>query len=109
LRIWVPGCATGEEAYSIAIALTEYLSQETRKMPAMEVHIFATDVNEASLTKARLGIYPQAIVKDLTPDRLHRFFVKQDGMYHVQKSIREMCLRQAECGKRSPILEFGFD
>ena len=92
LRIWVPGCATGEEAYSIAIALTEYLSQETRKMPAMEVQIFATDVNEASLAKARLGIYSQAIVKDLTPDRLHRFFVKQDGMYHVQKSVREMCV-----------------
>jgi len=92
LRIWVPGCATGEEAYSIAIALTEYLSQMTHKTSAMAVHIFATDVNEASLAKARLGVYSQAIVKDLTPDRLHRFFAKHDGMFHVHKSIREMCV-----------------
>jgi two-component system CheB/CheR fusion protein len=100
LRIWVPGCATGEEPYSIAIALTEYLSQVTRKMPPMEVHIFATDVNEASLAKARLGIYSQAIVKDLTPDRLHRFFVKQDGMQSnfIRSNGDELRIRSSRHG-----------
>jgi two-component system, chemotaxis family, CheB/CheR fusion protein len=92
LRIWVSGCATGEEPYSIAMALMEFISQVPHKKSLMAVHIFATDVNEMSLTKARAGIYSSASVKDLTPEQLHRFFVKQDGMYHVQKSIREMCV-----------------
>lgn len=92
LRIWVPGCATGEEPYSIAMALMEFISQMPHKKSLMAVHIFATDVNEISLTKARAGIYSSASVKDLTPERLNRFFVKQDGMYHVQRSIREMCV-----------------
>jgi two-component system, chemotaxis family, CheB/CheR fusion protein len=92
LRIWVPGCATGEEPYSIAMALMEFISQMPHKKSLMAVHIFATDVNEMSLTKARAGIYSSASVKDLNPEQLHRFFVKQDGMYHVQKSIREMCV-----------------
>ena len=92
LRIWVPGCATGEEPYSIAMALMEFISQIPHNKSLMAVHIFATDVNEMSLTKARAGIYSSASVKDLTPDQLHRFFVQQDGMYHVQKSIREMCV-----------------
>ncbi|MGH9354725.1 MAG: CheR family methyltransferase, partial [Terriglobia bacterium] len=95
LRMWVPGCATGEEAYSIAMAVAESLSSVSStagKMPVTSVHIFATDVNEASLAKARLGIYSEAVVKDLTPDRLGRFFVKQGGMYHVQKSIRQICV-----------------
>jgi two-component system, chemotaxis family, CheB/CheR fusion protein len=92
LRIWIPGCATGEEAYSIAMALVESISQMAHKSPAAAIQIFATDVNEASLTRARIATYSPAAVKDLAPARLDRFFVKQDGMYKVQKSIREMCV-----------------
>ena len=92
LRIWVPGCATGEEAYSIAMSLVEFISQMTHKRPAAAIQIFATDVNEASLAKARTATYSPASVKDLNSDRLHTYFVKQDGMYQVQKSIREICV-----------------
>ena len=92
LRIWVPGCATGEEAYSIAMALMEFTSRMPQNPSLLRVHIFATDVNEISLAKARLGIYSPASVKDLTADQLNRFFVKQDGMYQVQKAVREMCV-----------------
>ena len=92
LRIWVPGCATGEEPYSIAMALMEFISHMPHKTSLMRVHIFATDVNETSLAKARLGIYSLASAKDLTSDQLNRFFVKQDGMYQVQKFVREMCV-----------------
>ena len=92
LRIWVPGCATGEEAYSIAMALEEFISQMTHKRPSMAIQLFATDVNEASLAKARAATYSASAVKDIDPARLHRFFVKQDGLYKVQKSMREMCV-----------------
>ena len=92
IRIWVPGCATGEEAYSIGITLAEHLSEVSQKMAELSVQIFATDVNEDSLEKARLALYPASIEKDLTPERLHRFFVKQDGNYRVHKSLREWCV-----------------
>jgi len=92
VRFWVPGCATGEEAYSIAMAFTEFFSEAGPKGKAVSFQIFASDVNEASLAKARLGIYSEAIVKDLTSERLDQFFVRQDGMYHVRKSIRETCI-----------------
>jgi two-component system, chemotaxis family, CheB/CheR fusion protein len=90
LRIWIPGCATGEEAFSVAIALTEYFTEA--KVPAVPFQIFASDLNEASLVKARLAVYSEAIVKDVTPERLRRFFVKQGGLYYVNKSIREACI-----------------
>ena len=92
LRIWVPGCATGEEPYSIAMALMEFISHMSHKTSLKGVHIFATDVNEISLAKARMGVYSPASVKGLTPDQLNRFFVKNDGVYQVQKSVREMCV-----------------
>ena len=91
-RIWVPGCATGEEAYSIAMAVTEFLSTSPSRVTPVRAQIFASDINEASVAKARLGLYSEAILKDLSPDRLQRFFVKRDGHYEVQKTIREMCV-----------------
>src|SRR5262249_9718755 len=87
LRIWVPGCATGEEPYSIAILLHEELAAAQK---AWGVQIFATDINEDALAAARLGIYPASIVEDVAPDRLRRFFSQIDEhTYQIAKVIRE--------------------
>jgi two-component system, chemotaxis family, CheB/CheR fusion protein len=90
LRIWVPGCSTGQEAYSLAIAVTEYLDDKPTP-PA--VQIFATDLADThALQKAREGVYPETIAGEVSPERLRRFFTKEDGNYRVNKTIREMCL-----------------
>lgn len=89
LRIWVPGCATGEEAYSIAIALTEFIEQNHLHV---QFQIFATDVNSAVIEKARRGLYQARIVEYLSPIRLKRFFVKVDAGYQVKKDLQEKCL-----------------
>ena len=88
-RVWVVGCATGEEAYSIAILLRE-LVDETRQN--FKVQIYATDLDEDVITSARIGCFPLNIAQDLTPERLHRFFSQDDAGYHVNKEIREMII-----------------
>src|SRR5580704_4432696 len=94
IRIWVAGCSTGEEAYSIAITLLEYLWAHTRNISqaATTIQIFATDISEGALDRARTGVYTEAAVAEISPDRLKRFFVRQDGGYQVNKSIRDMCI-----------------
>ena len=87
IRIWVPGCATGEEAYTLAILLAEYIGETRRNY---KIQMFATDIDTHALDVARLGVYPQSIVADLTPERLRRFFVKQENTYQVNKTIRDM-------------------
>jgi two-component system, chemotaxis family, CheB/CheR fusion protein len=87
IRVWVPGCATGEEAYSIAMLLAER-AQEVESPPGLQ--IFATDIDEDALAVGRAGLYPEAIITDVPPARLRRFFVKETGAYSVQKFIREM-------------------
>jgi two-component system CheB/CheR fusion protein len=89
LRIWIPGCSTGEEVYSVAITLMELM---TEKKTARPVHIFATDINESALEKARAGFYHDSVKSEIAADRLRRFFVKVDGGYRVNKTIREMCV-----------------
>jgi two-component system, chemotaxis family, CheB/CheR fusion protein len=89
IRMWVCGCATGEEAYSLAITLVEYLQ---RAQVDARVQIFATDVSDAAIEHARAGIYPAAIAPDVGPERLRRFFTKTDGGYRVSKSIRDLCV-----------------
>ncbi len=90
IRIWVPGCSTGEEAYSLAICLMEVLGEMSSTAP---VQIFATDVNESALEKARAGIYPESIALDVSPERLQRFFSRTDGEgYQISKQIRETCI-----------------
>lgn len=89
LRIWVPGCATGEEVYSIAICLLEG-SPELPSNPALQ--IFATDLNEGALARAREGSYLVNVARDVSPERLARFFVKQGDRYQIGKSVREMCI-----------------
>jgi two-component system, chemotaxis family, CheB/CheR fusion protein len=89
IRIWVPGCSTGEEAYSIAILLAEH--QEALKQN-MKVLIFATDIDSHAIEAARAGIFPVSIAADLTPERLERFFLPEagNGAYCIRKGIRKM-------------------
>jgi two-component system CheB/CheR fusion protein len=89
VRIWVPGCATGEETYSIAICLAEVLEASGTNIP---IQIFATDVSEAALDKARAGRYGPSVVAEISPDRLRRFFKKADADYQIDKSLREICI-----------------
>ncbi len=89
IRIWVPGCSTGEEVYSIAMCLTEYL-EEARLDIAIQ--IFATDISESVIDKSRAGLYPENIAADIAPDRLRRFFVKVDRGYEIAKRIRDICV-----------------
>ncbi|MDD2369129.1 MAG: chemotaxis protein CheB, partial [Sulfuricurvum sp.] len=90
LRIWCVGCSTGEEAYSIAILIKEYLEEYQQNI---SVHIFATDIDANAIAKARSGIYPAAIAADMSPQRLGRFFVAEhDGSYRIHKSIRDMLI-----------------
>jgi two-component system CheB/CheR fusion protein len=86
VRAWVLGCSTGQEAYSIAMAFAEFC--EPRES-APRLQIFATDLNEAVLNKARAGFYTKSLVADMSPDRLRRFFVEEQGGYRITKSLRE--------------------
>src|SRR5690606_1752831 len=86
IRAWVPGCATGEEAYTLAMLLREQLDEAGN--PA-RVQVFATDVAEDALDVARAGVYPAAIESDVTSERLERFFVREGDHYRVSKALRE--------------------
>jgi two-component system CheB/CheR fusion protein len=89
LRIWIAGCSTGEEAYSFAIALYEYLGSKTQ---TYEIQVFATDISEIAITKARSGIYKNDEVKGLSASRLQKFFSKKDCTYQLNKLIRSTCI-----------------
>jgi two-component system CheB/CheR fusion protein len=89
LRAWSVGCSTGEEAYSLAIVFKEALEQ-IKPEAHFTLQIFATDLDKDGIDKARQGIYPANIVADVSPARLRRFFVKEEGGYRVGKEIREM-------------------
>src|SRR5437588_9242083 len=88
LRAWVPGCATGEEVYSLAICILEALGSRPSKM---RIQIFGTDLSESVIEHARLGIYSSAIEKDVSPARLKRFFIKRDGSYQIHRNVRDIC------------------
>jgi two-component system, chemotaxis family, CheB/CheR fusion protein len=90
MRVWVPGCSTGEEVYSLAIAIREFL--EDKEIVDLRVQVFGTDANEKSIDKARKGIYPKAIEESVSPNRLKRFFEKNSGNYQITKPIRDMCV-----------------
>src|SRR5205085_12405991 len=87
--VWVPGCSTGEEAYSLAMAFSEYCREKGVNFP---IQIFATDVNERALARARAGIYPLSIASSVSEERLQRFFVKADPGYQISQQIRGMCI-----------------
>jgi len=88
LRAWVPGCATGEEVYSLAISILETLGERASEM---RIRIFGTDLSEAMIDHARAGIFSRAIEKDVTPARLKRFFDRRDGVYQIARGVREIC------------------
>lgn len=103
VRIWVPGCATGEEAYTIAMLCQEYLDkQHSSKRPAdaerateqasPSFQIFASDIDERALSVARDGIYPVGVADDMSPERLERFFVLKGKRFHVRHELREKVL-----------------
>src|SRR5205823_4416136 len=89
IRVWVPGCSTGEETYSQAIALLEFLGHKSADIP---IQLFGTDLSQGSIGKARAGIYPESIVADVSPERLRRFVAKVEVGYRINKTIRDMCV-----------------
>src|SRR5882724_8011364 len=99
VRVWVPGCATGEEAYSIAILLREHMDA---LKAAPKVQLFATDIDDAALGIARAGNYPEALVANLSETRLKRHFVNDGVTYSVSKEIREICVFSSHSVLRDP-------
>ena len=97
LRIWVPGCSTGQEAYSLAMVAFESLWAAAKKSkhpsnPQAGIQIFATDISDFALDRARSGIYSANEIGGISKERLNRFFVRHDGGYQIHKSIREICI-----------------
>ena len=86
-RIWVPGCSTGEEAYSIAIVLREHMDATGREF---KVQVYGTDIDEGSIAKARSGVYPPNVAADISVERLKRFFIREESGYRIKKDIREV-------------------
>src|SRR3712207_2049433 len=89
IRVWVPGCATGEEAYSVAMLLSEH-AERLPSPPAIQV--FATDIDEGALARGRGAVYPSAIAADVSPERLRRFFSLEGLHYRVGRELRERVL-----------------
>jgi two-component system CheB/CheR fusion protein len=89
IRMWVAGCATGEEVYSLAMCLLEYIGEASANLP---IKILATDLSEAALEKARSGTYPDNIEIDVSAERLRRFFVRSNSQYQISKSVRDLCI-----------------
>ena len=99
IRVWVPGCATGEEVYSLAILLREAL--DGVEVPP-QVQIMAADIDERALRVARGGRYPPAMLEAVTPERLKRFFIDENGSYVVRKELRELCMFACHSLVRDP-------
>lgn len=87
LRVWVPGCSSGEEVYSIAIIIHELLEESGKNI---DVQIFGTDIDIDALTTARSGTYPSTIAEDVSPELLNKYFVKKDNVFTIRTDIREM-------------------
>ncbi|MEJ0081697.1 MAG: CheR family methyltransferase [Puia sp.] len=89
VRVWIAGCSTGEEAYSILMSLHEYLGD---KASIFKIQVFATDISEAAIAKARTGIYKTTEVDGLSVERLQKFFTKTNGGFQINKVIRDTCI-----------------
>ncbi len=89
IRIWAPGCSTGEETYSLAVVLLEFLGD---KASSYQIQLFGTDANESGIEKARAGVYAEGISQEMSPQRLRRFFVKVEEGYRVSKGVRDLCV-----------------
>jgi two-component system CheB/CheR fusion protein len=89
IRVWVPGCSTGEEVYSLAMCLVDFLDQQKARFP---VQFFGTDINELSVEKARRGSYLESSIHSVTPEYLKRFFTRADNGFQINKNIRDICV-----------------
>jgi two-component system CheB/CheR fusion protein len=89
VRVWIPGCSSGEEVYSLVIALLEFLGDAASSTP---IQAFGTDISEVAIEKARAGTYAESSMREVSPTRLRRFFNKNEGGYRVNKTLREMCI-----------------
>ena len=89
VRVWVPGCSTGEEVYSIAMLLIESLGASANQTG---IQMFGTDISESAIQRARAGVYSQAAVRGVSPARLRRFFVKVEHGYQINKDVRGLCV-----------------
>jgi Methylase of chemotaxis methyl-accepting proteins len=89
VRVWIPGCSTGEEVYSIAMIIQEYIDESGKHL---EVQLFGTDIDDDAINTARTATYPSTIVTNVNSDRLKRFFTKKGEGYRVNKNIREMAI-----------------
>ncbi len=89
IRIWVPGCSTGEEAYSHAISIVEHLTDIRAEV---SLQIFGTDLSENAIQRARTGVYKESILADVSPTRIRRFFNKVEGGFQISKAIRDLCI-----------------
>lgn len=98
-RVWVPGCSTGEEVYSLVIALTELLSDSGKEVP---LKVFGTDLSEKAIDLARTGLYPESIEGQVSPGRLQRFFVRTEGGYQIRKDVRDLCVFARQDITRDP-------
>jgi two-component system, chemotaxis family, CheB/CheR fusion protein len=99
LRVWVPACSTGEEAYSLAILLRE---EKEKRNSDVEIQIFATDLDERAIDVARAGVYPATIVKNVSPERLERFFYEHDHSFEIRRQVREMVVFAEQNVARDP-------
>ncbi|OIP77372.1 MAG: hypothetical protein AUK48_04080 [Oscillatoriales cyanobacterium CG2_30_44_21] len=89
IRIWVAGCSTGEEVYSIAICLLEFFDDYPTRH---QIQIFATDISQIVISKARIGFYEESLLKEVSPERLSRFFTPAKGGYQIGRLVRECCV-----------------
>jgi two-component system CheB/CheR fusion protein len=89
IRMWAPGCSTGEETYSLAMTLLEFLGE---RASSFQIQIFGTDLNERGIQRARAGVYQESIAEEISPERMQRFFVKVEGGYRVNKAVRDLCV-----------------
>lgn len=106
VRIWVPACSSGEEVYSIAIAFLDFLSQRDLNIP---IQIFGTDISRSLIEKARTGCYPKDIERDVSENRLRRYFVRSGSQYQISKTIRDFCVfAQQNVVKDPPISKIDF-
>src|SRR5258705_1666744 len=99
IRIWIPGCSTGEEAYSLAIALTEFLEAHNCSIP---IQIFATDLSDSVIEKARAGFYLENALSGVSPERLQHFFIKRERVYQISQEIRNICVFAKQDLTRDP-------
>jgi two-component system CheB/CheR fusion protein len=100
VRVWVPGCSTGEEVYSVAICFYELMAE--RGGPEVPLKIFGTDVSRRALDQARVGVYPESIADDVGQERLARFFVKTERGYEIAKDVRDRCVFASHDIARDP-------